>query len=92
MTWNEIILIVAIVLALIFIPSFLDKKLKPKTRLILSLVFFVVLMTWFIYEGVVNKFNTLQLIVLAAFAVLWVMTFYFRYKRYREANRLKSGH
>jgi len=89
MTWNEIILIVAIALALIFIPGFVEKKLKPKTRLILSLIFFVALMTWFISIGAAKNFSYLQLFVLIAFAVLWGITFYFRVKRYRKANRSK---
>ena len=87
MTWDEIILIIGIILIILFSSEIIRVKLKPKTRLLVSLVSFIILMTLFIVR---HHFSTSQLILLIAIAIMWGDSFYNRYKKYRQPNNPKN--
>lgn len=86
MTWNEWILVIGIVLGIFFISRFVRVRLKPKTYLIVSLISFLILITWVIISGPKSNLRTGVLIL---FALTWADSWY---RKYRQANNQKINH
>jgi Ca2+/Na+ antiporter len=87
MTLNEWILLIAIALIIFFVSEIVRKKLKAGTKIILSLISFIILMTVFIMNGVTHRFTWIRIIVLSFFALLWVVSFYYQVKKYQHTNK-----
>jgi hypothetical protein len=87
MTLNEWILLIGITLIIFFVSEIVRKKLKAGTRIIFSLVSFIMLMTVFIINAVTHRFAWMRIIVLSFFAILWVVSFYYQVKKYQHANK-----
>lgn len=83
MKWILIIIaIIVIFLALQFLKKWIAPKIKPKTNLLLSFVWFIIFGAFItIRIAVKNYFTPLQLIVLIGFAVIYLISFYYRYKK-----------
>ncbi len=82
----EWIFIALAIILIFFVSQFLEKylgsKLKPKRRLLFSFLWFMIFMIYFFYLNAgKNNFTTFQLSVMTAFAVGYLISFYYRYKK-----------
>jgi hypothetical protein len=80
MQWSEWLLLGGVIFVLIFVSAFVRKKIQSKARLWISLISFVALMVFFIASRVKDRFTTIQLLVLIAFVLVWLISFYGQYK------------
>ena len=90
MSLNEWLLFVGVILLLFFVSQFVRKRIKRQTRLILSLVWFLAFITWFIVIGASEHFTRWQLGVLIAFVVAWLISFYLQYRKYRKESEARN--
>ena len=79
---NEWLLIAIAIIALFFISTYLRTRINPKTSLLISLVCFAGLMTYFVYH-LTQHFSYVMLIVLSIYGFGTIANLY---KRYRELS------
>jgi uncharacterized membrane protein YoaK (UPF0700 family) len=87
----EWILILVAITLIFFVSQFLQKwlapKIKPEVRLLFSLCWFLILMTMLLIHDVGrNNFTLFQQIVLIAFSIGYLTSFYFRYKKIKHST------
>ena len=88
----EGIIILTAVVLLFLISQYLKKvigpKFKPSTKLFLSLTWFLCLMAFIIITNVgKNNFTKPQLTVLIVFSILYLIYFYWKYKRLNNSTK-----
>ena len=77
----EWILITIAIIVTFLVSTYIRKQLKPKTNLIISLIAFIGLVAMFFIRNTQAHFTSLQLIVLAIFAVGYCTYLFFRFKK-----------
>ncbi len=87
----EWILILAAIIIIFFVSQFLKKllapKIKPEVRLLFSLGCFLILISIFLIKDIGNKnFTLFQQIILVAFSIGYLTSFYFRYKKIKQST------
>ena len=86
MKWDEWVFIGGILIGYFFLSQYIRSRLSIKTNLILSFVWFIALVIFFFAIDAEHRFNTMQLIVLAVAAILWMIIFFYRLKKYRSSK------
>lgn len=87
---NDWLLLIGITLTIFFISKFIRKKLKAGTKIIFSLVSFIMLMTVFIINGVTHGFTWIRVAVLFFFGLLWIVFLYYQIRKYKQATKMKE--
>jgi hypothetical protein len=83
----EWVLIAVAILLIFFVSQFLKRylgsKLKPKTRLLFSFLWFMIFMAYTL-TAAKNNFTSFQQFIMMAFSVAYLISFDYRYKKLNQ--------